>query len=139
MDYARYVALYRHLPSCTRMYQLPAGMSPLSLPVWRGQVRKTLSARIFRKENNNSTKQHPSPSSPVANGLKGQAKSSALLTGHTVTSIPNPINTNLFRPRNKTGGPQHIAGYPRNGKLITVRLGQNHGQAERHRLSDRIV
>ena len=33
--------------------------------------------------------------------LEEQAKKSALLSGHSVTSIPNPINTNLFKPRNK--------------------------------------
>ena len=33
--------------------------------------------------------------------LKGQAEKSALLDKHTVINIPNPININLFKPRNK--------------------------------------
>ena len=33
--------------------------------------------------------------------LEGLAKKSALLAGHTITCIPNPINTNLFKPHNK--------------------------------------
>ena len=33
--------------------------------------------------------------------LKEQANKSALLTGQTVVNIPNPINTNLFKPRNR--------------------------------------
>lgn len=33
--------------------------------------------------------------------LEGQAQKSALLTEQSICNIPNPINTNLFRPRNK--------------------------------------
>ena len=33
--------------------------------------------------------------------LEGRARESGLLAGKTVTAIPNPINTNLFRPRSK--------------------------------------
>lgn len=33
--------------------------------------------------------------------LEGLAKKSILTQGHTVTNIPNPINTNLFRPLDK--------------------------------------
>ena len=33
--------------------------------------------------------------------LKGRAIPSKLLEGHTIIDIPNPINTNLFKPRNK--------------------------------------
>lgn len=34
--------------------------------------------------------------------LEGLARQSALTAGHTVTNIPNPINTNLFHPNDKT-------------------------------------
>lgn len=40
-----------------------------------------------------------------------------MLTGHTVTSIPNPINTNLFRPRNKQEARAHFR-LPQEGKLL---------------------
>lgn len=33
--------------------------------------------------------------------LEGMAKQSELLKGQTITNIPNAINTNLFKPRNK--------------------------------------
>ena len=33
--------------------------------------------------------------------MEGLAKKSVLTQGHTVTNIPNPINTNLFRPLDK--------------------------------------
>lgn len=49
--------------------------------------------------------------------LKGQAEKSALLTGETVISIPNPINTNLFKPRNKKEA-RSKCHLPQNGKLI---------------------
>ena len=35
MDHARYVALHRHLPLCTRMQELRTGMSPLPLHLRR--------------------------------------------------------------------------------------------------------
>jgi glycosyltransferase involved in cell wall biosynthesis len=49
--------------------------------------------------------------------LKERASQSALLTGHFVTNIPNPINTNLFKPRNKKDARMKL-GLPIDKKLI---------------------
>lgn len=61
---------------------------------------KDLSYRTFRKK---KKLYQTAPITFVAcsRWLEGQAKKSALLTGQNVTNIPNPINTNLFKPRNK--------------------------------------
>ncbi|NDV81631.1 glycosyltransferase family 4 protein [Bacteroides sp. 51] len=61
---------------------------------------KDLSYRTFRKK---KKLYQTAPMTFVAcsRWLEGLAKKSALLTGQTVTSIPNPINTNLFKPRSK--------------------------------------
>ena len=49
--------------------------------------------------------------------LEGLANKSALLTGHTVTCIPNPINTNLFKPHNKQEA-RSKCNLPQNTKLV---------------------
>ena len=49
--------------------------------------------------------------------LEDRARKSALLGGHTVMSIPNPINTNLFRPHNKQEARRKCM-LPPDGKLI---------------------
>ena len=49
--------------------------------------------------------------------LKEKATQSALLNGHSIIQIPNPINTNLFRPRNKQEARLKI-GLPSDKKLI---------------------
>lgn len=49
--------------------------------------------------------------------LKGQAEQSALLKGHSIVHIPNPINTNLFKPR-KQQEARISCGLPLNKKLI---------------------
>lgn len=65
-----------------------------------GGKRKDLSYRIFRKKQA-LYKQRPIRFVACSHWLEGLARQSALLAGHPVTSIPNPINTNLFRPRNR--------------------------------------
>jgi glycosyltransferase involved in cell wall biosynthesis len=49
--------------------------------------------------------------------LEGLAKQSPLLKSHEVTSIPNAINTNLFRPRNKQEARQKL-GLPADKTLL---------------------
>jgi glycosyltransferase involved in cell wall biosynthesis len=49
--------------------------------------------------------------------LKERAGESALLTLHPIIHIPNPINTNLFRPRNKQEA-RIKSGLPTDKKLI---------------------
>ena len=49
--------------------------------------------------------------------LKERASQSALLAGHRIIPIPNPINTNLFRPRNQQEARKTLA-LPTDKKLI---------------------
>ena len=49
--------------------------------------------------------------------LAGKAKEGALVEGHRVISIPNPINTNLYRPRDMAEARIKV-GLPLNGKFI---------------------
>ncbi len=49
--------------------------------------------------------------------LGGQARKSALLEGLPVSCIPNPINTNLFRPHDKQGARQRC-NLPQDMKLV---------------------
>ena len=62
--------------------------------------KKDLSNQVFKK------KKELYQTAPItfvtcSQWLKEQANKSALLTGQTVVNIPNPINTNLFKPRNR--------------------------------------
>lgn len=68
--------------------------------LYGGGSRKDLSTRVFRKK---KSLYRIAPITFVAcsRWLEERARRSALLADSTVTSIPNPINTNLFRPRNK--------------------------------------
>ena len=49
--------------------------------------------------------------------LKEKAEQSALLKGHSIVHIPNAINTNLFKPRNRQEA-RIACGLPLNKKLI---------------------
>lgn len=85
-----------HARECTH-YQLGCHHCPY---IYKGGSKKDLSTRIFRKKQNIYKGRHISFIT-CSQWLKGQAEKSALLTGHSITSIPNPINTNLFKPRDK--------------------------------------
>jgi len=84
-----------HARECTK-YQTECHECPF---LYRSGT-KDLSYRVFRKK---KKLYQTAPITFVAcsRWLEGLAKKSALLTGQTVTSIPNPINTNLFRPGNR--------------------------------------
>lgn len=84
--------------------------------LYSGGSKKDLSTRIFRKKKE-LYKIAPITFVTCSRWLREMAKSSALLTGQTILSIPNPINTNLFRPGNKTEARAHCR-LPQNGKLI---------------------
>lgn len=49
--------------------------------------------------------------------LEGEARKSALLTGQNITSIPNPIDTNVFHPADKTEA-RRAAGLPEDKRII---------------------
>ena len=77
---------------------------------------KDLSNRVFRKK---KKLYQAAPITFVAcsRWLEGLARKSALLTGQTITSIPNPINTNLFRPGNRNVA-RHKSNLPKDMPLI---------------------
>lgn len=68
--------------------------------IYEGGGKKDLSYRIFRKKKK-IYEGRKITFVACSHWLEGLAQKSALLKGHTVTSIANPINTNLFRPGNK--------------------------------------
>ena len=49
--------------------------------------------------------------------LAGEARRSALLKGQTIISIPNPIDTRVFKPGDKLAA-RRVLGLPEEGKLI---------------------
>lgn len=68
--------------------------------LYGGGSRKDLSNRVFRKKRE-LYRNHPVTFVACSHWLEGMARKSALLTGQNIISIPNAINTNLFKPRSK--------------------------------------
>ncbi len=101
-----------HARECTH-YQQGCHHCPY---IYKGGSKKDLSTRIFRKKQNIYKGRHISFIT-CSQWLEGQAAKSALLTGHSITSIPNPINTNLFKPRDKKEA-REACMLPQNTKLI---------------------
>ena len=67
--------------------------------IYKGGGKKDLSNQVFKK------KKEVYQSAPVtfvtcSRWLKERAGQSALLNGHTIVDIPNPISTGLFKPQN---------------------------------------
>ena len=67
--------------------------------IYKGGGKKDLSNQVFKK------KKEIYQSAPVtfvtcSRWLKERAGQSALLNGHTIVDIPNPISTSLFKPQN---------------------------------------
>ena len=67
--------------------------------IYKGGGKKDLSNQVFKK------KKEIYQSAPVtfvtcSRWLKERAGQSALLKGHTIVDIPNPISTGLFKPQN---------------------------------------
>lgn len=101
-----------HARECT-LYQQECHHCPF---LYGGGGKKDLSTRIFRKKKE-LYKEAPITFVACSQWLKARAQSSALLMGQRVTSIPNPINTNLFKPRNKKEARDKCR-LPEEGKLI---------------------
>lgn len=101
-----------HARECTQ-YQQGCHHCPY---IYKGRNKKDLSTRIFLKKQNIYKGRHISFIT-CSQWLEGQAAKSALLTGHSITSIPNPINTNLFKPRDKKEA-REACMLPQNTKLI---------------------
>ena len=86
-----------HYPKECNRYEQECGHCPFLY----GKSRlHDLSYRVFRKKQS-LYKLSPVTFVACSHWLEQQARKSALLAGERVLCIPNPINTNLFKPRNK--------------------------------------
>ena len=85
-----------HARECTR-YRQECHNCPF---IHGGGGKRDLSYRIFRKKQNLYRNRHINFVT-CSRWLEERARTSALFCGHAVTCIPNPINTNLFKPRNR--------------------------------------
>ena len=94
-------------------YQTECRNCPL---LYGGGHRNDLSHRVFRRKRELYEGRHITFVA-CSEWLKAQAEKSGLLTGQTILSIPNAINTNLFRPRDKQEA-RNRARLPQNAKLI---------------------
>ena len=84
--------------------------------IFRGGSKHDISHRVFRQKKKLYTLS-PITFVGCSKWLAGKAKEGALTEGHRVTNIPNPINTNLYRPRNMAEARIKV-GLPLNGKFI---------------------
>ena len=75
-----------------------------------------LSYKIYKKKKTYLGNRHISYVA-CSQWMEGQARKSALLQGQHIESIPNPINTSLYRPVNKQEARSHC-GLPHDLKLI---------------------
>ncbi len=99
LDHARHVALHwrlHHARECTH-YQQECHNCPF---IHGGRGKRDLSYRIFHKKQALYRNRHINFVT-CSRWLEERARTSALFCGHAVTCIPNPINTNLFKPRNR--------------------------------------
>ena len=89
-------AICHHARECDK-YQEECKCCPYLL---HGGYEKDLSNKIFHLKKE-IYKIAPITFITCSKWLKGRAIPSKLLEEHTIIDIPNPINTNLFKPRNK--------------------------------------
>ena len=101
-----------HARECIR-YQQECHNCPF---IYGNGGKKDLSYRTFHKKQDLYKGRHINFVT-CSHWLEGLANKSALLTGHTVTCIPNPINTNLFKPHNKQEA-RSKCNLPQNTKLV---------------------
>ena len=84
--------------------------------LYKGGSRHDLSYRIFKQKQRAYAK-GKIQFVTCSNWLKGKAEESALLKGHDICSIPNPINTNLYHPIDKQEARKRF-NLPANDKII---------------------
>ena len=84
--------------------------------IYKGGSKKDLSNQVFKKKKE-LYQLAPITFITCSQWLKGRAGQSALLNGHTIVDIPNPINTSLFKPQN-TVTARNRMGLPTDKKLI---------------------
>ena len=91
-----FTGICHHARECKR-YETECHNCPF---IFRGGNRYDLSWRVFEKKKQ-LYQLAPMTFVGCSNWLTNKARASELLIGQTICSIPNPINTNLFKPRNK--------------------------------------
>jgi hypothetical protein len=84
--------------------------------IHNGSRKKDLSHRIFLKKQKLYEGRHINFVA-CSHWLEERARKSALFSGHAITSIPNPINTNLFKPHNKKAAREKCR-LPQDSKLV---------------------
>jgi len=84
--------------------------------IYKGGGKKDLSNQVFRKKKE-LYQLAPITFVTCSKWLRERASRSALLNGHTIVDIPNPINTNLFKPQDLSEARKKI-GLPLDKKLI---------------------
>ncbi|KAA6329273.1 N N'-diacetylbacillosaminyl-diphospho-undecaprenol alpha-1 3-N-acetylgalactosaminyltransferase, partial [termite gut metagenome] len=95
-DMWAFTGICHHARECTR-YREECHNCPY---IYEGGGKKDLSYRIFHKKKKLYRKASIAFVA-CSRWLEKSAKESALFSGQTVVSIPNSINVNLFKPRNK--------------------------------------
>lgn len=85
-----------HARECTQ-YQKECHNCPF---LYNNGGKKDLSYKTFKKKSE-LYKNANITFVTCSSWLRSLAEKSALLTGHTITNVPNPININLFKPRDK--------------------------------------
>jgi glycosyltransferase involved in cell wall biosynthesis len=97
---------------CTA-YQTQCGHCPY---IYKGGSRHDLSCRIFRKKRS-IYRDHALTFVACSHWLESLAQSSALIKGQKIVNVPNPIDTELFRPSDKQAA-RRALGLPENRQLL---------------------
>ena len=84
--------------------------------IYKGGGKRDLSNQVFKKKKE-IYQLAPLTFVTCSRWLKERASQSALLNGHTIVDIPNPINTGLFKPQNSLAARSRM-GLPADKKLI---------------------
>ena len=84
--------------------------------IYKGGGKKDLSNQVFKKKKE-IYQLAPVTFVTCSRWLKERAGQSALLKGHTIVDIPNPISTGLFKPQNALAA-RNKMGLPTDKKLI---------------------
>ena len=94
-----------YINRCAKCKYLPGGggRNDLSSHIWRKKQQMLAEGNIYFVA--------------CSRWLESEAKSSALLKGQKITSIPNPIDTHIYRKGNKQEARQRL-GLPQDKKLI---------------------
>ena len=101
--YAR--GCHYYTSGCQHCKLLPhgGGDNDLSAQVWRRKVQMLAAGHVFFVA--------------CSRWLEGEARKSALLVNHSVTNIPNPIDTRIYRPLDKIEARRRLH-LPEQGRII---------------------